>query len=47
MKTTTIFFIFITVSNFLFGQTLTTEIKTPLGSTVPDTYYRGELLNAT
>lgn len=47
MKTTTIFFLFVMVTNFLFGQTLTTEIKTPLGSIVPDSYYRGELLNTT
>lgn len=47
MKTTTIFFLFVIVTNFLFGQTLTTEIKTPLGSTVPYTYYLGEQLNTT
>lgn len=45
MKTTTISFLFVLFTNFLFGQT--TEIKTPLGSIVPDTYYLGEQLNST
>lgn len=36
---------FILISSLIFGQT--TDIKTPLGNTVPDTYYRGELLDDT
>jgi len=47
MKKIKILLPFFLISSFALGQTLTTEIKTPLGHTVPDTYYRGELLNET
>lgn len=46
MKKIIIILILVFVSNLIIGQ-ITTNIKTPMNNTVPDTGYRGELLNST